>query len=55
MEEHKEKIICPKCGTKQIAIVKHTMPFHTYLHECKLCAYIIQESEWENAPEHQAT
>ena len=42
-----EKIVCPECGQIQKAKVKHTIPFHTYIHECEKCKYIIMESEWE--------
>ena len=41
-----EKIICPECGKVQKAKIKHTRPFHTYIHECKKCKYNIMESEW---------
>ena len=43
---HKEYIICPKCGSVQEAVVKHTLPFHTYIHTCTECGYTILESEW---------
>lgn len=47
MKTTAESIICPECGKVQKAKVKHTMPFDTYIHECKKCKYIIMESEWQ--------
>lgn len=45
---HQETIRCPSCGKIQSAIVQHTHPYWTYLHECG-CGCIILESEWEVA------
>jgi C4-type Zn-finger protein len=47
MEQHTETIKCPECNAIQEATVLHTIPFWTYVHECKKCKYIITESEWE--------
>jgi hypothetical protein len=47
MEKHKEIIICPKCENRQWAIVEHTDPFYTYIHNCPVCKYVITESDWE--------
>lgn len=44
---HLENIVCPSCKSIQMAIVEHTIPFYTYIHECEECSYIIMESEWE--------
>jgi len=49
-ETHMEIIICPNCGKKCIAEVKHTFPFWSYVHECD-CGYWIMQSEWELAEE----
>ena len=45
--KNSEKIICPECGYIQYAKVEDTIPFPTYIHECKKCKYIIMESEWQ--------
>jgi DNA-directed RNA polymerase subunit RPC12/RpoP len=45
---HKEVIKCPNCSKEQVAIVKHTWPFFTYIHDCEYCNYTIMESEWNN-------
>lgn len=45
-ESHEEKIKCPECKTIQIAIVIHTFPLYTYIHNCTKCKYLIMESEW---------
>ena len=47
-EKHEEEIICPECGRKQVAVVEHTIPFYTYIHECIYCEEIITESDWKN-------
>lgn len=48
MKTHKEKIICPNCGTKQWANVEHTLPWYwNFTHKCKNCDYVIMESEWQ--------
>lgn len=47
MIQHEETIKCPSCDKVQIAIVNHTTPFHTYIHECTSCNYVIMESEWD--------
>ena len=40
-------IECPECGFIQPAVVNcNTAPFNTYIHDCKHCGYLIQESEW---------
>ncbi len=49
-EKHTEKIKCPDCGTIQDATVEHTIPFHTYLHNCEKCNFTIMESDWEVVP-----
>ncbi len=54
MEKHPEKIICPECNKYQYALVEHTDPWYTYLHECEQCNYIITESEWESLPKEAA-
>ncbi len=46
MNTHAETILCPNCGREQVAIVEHTQPWWTYIHNCD-CGYIIMESEWE--------
>jgi hypothetical protein len=45
-ETHKELIICPECENRQWAIVEHTEPFYTYIHNCPVCKYVITESDW---------
>lgn len=47
---HEEKIICPECSSIETGIVKHTLPWWSYVHACKNCGYIIMESEWDKAP-----
>ena len=47
MIQHEETIKCPSCDKVQIATVNHTTPFHTYIHECISCNYVIMESEWD--------
>lgn len=37
---HQETIRCPSCGKTQAAIVQHTHPYWTYVHECG-CGCII--------------
>ena len=49
-QTHTEKIKCPDCGTIQDATVEHTIPFHTYLHNCEKCNFTIMESDWEVVP-----
>jgi ribosomal protein S27E len=49
MRTHKERIKCPKCGKVQAAIVQHTQPWWTYIHDC-VCGYTITESDWERVP-----
>jgi hypothetical protein len=44
---HKERIECPECGLVQKAIVYHTIPWYTYIHQCIKCEYIIMENEWD--------
>jgi hypothetical protein len=43
---HEEVIECPECNTEQIATVEHTIPWYSYVHECRECEHIIMESEW---------
>lgn len=47
MKIHYELIECPECKTEQFALVEHTFPFYSYVHECTGCKYIIMESEWK--------
>lgn len=43
-----QDIICPNCGSIEHAIVDlTTCPWNTFIHECKQCGYVVQESEWE--------
>lgn len=45
-------IECPECGLIQPAVVNcNTAPFNTYIHDCKHCGYLIQESEWNEVKE----
>jgi hypothetical protein len=44
---HTEKIICPFCKDICDAVVEHTTPFPSYVHECVGCGSTITESEWE--------
>lgn len=44
---HAEKIICPECQLIQTAIVEHTFPWWSYVHNCFGCKYVIMESEWQ--------
>lgn len=44
---HLEYIKCPRCGMIQVAEVRHTIPFPTFIHTCNCCRYVITESEWE--------
>lgn len=55
VESHIEQICCPYCEKEQPAIVKHTFPFYTYIHDCTNCGYTIMESEWEkiDVPENK--
>ena len=55
MITHTEKIKCPDCGTTQDATVEHTVPFHTYLHNCEKCNFTIMESDWEAVKATQQT
>ena len=48
---HTEYINCPECGWLQPAMVEHTIPFYSYVHECTQCKFPITESDWENAAE----
>ena len=44
----KQLIICPECGSIELATIDTTtVPFYTYIHFCKKCEYIIMESDWE--------
>ena len=41
------KIECPECGSIEIAVEDYTtVPWHTYIHRCNKCDYVIMESEW---------
>lgn len=43
----KEFITCPECNTIQLATINtETVPFHTYIHYCEKCDYVITESDW---------
>ncbi|MBP1615777.1 MAG: hypothetical protein H6Q13_3225 [Bacteroidetes bacterium] len=45
------EIICPECGSVQKALENYTtQPFATYIHTCRECGYIIEESEWNIIP-----
>lgn len=46
MSYHHEYIICPECGSEQLAKVQHTWPHWSYVHFCE-CGHTILESEWE--------
>lgn len=35
---HTETLTCPQCGQPQVVKVIHTVPFHSYAHECS-CGY----------------
>ncbi len=43
---HFETIKCPTCGKIQEAIVQHTEPWWTRIHDCD-CEYTIMESDWD--------
>lgn len=47
MENYKETIICPNCGTIQEATIDLDVPFPVFIHDCVSCKYKIMESEWE--------
>lgn len=49
MKTHREIIECPECKVNQFAIVEHTFPWHSYVHTCKNCLYVIMESEWNRS------
>lgn len=44
---HAETIRCPNCESIQCAEILHTFPWHSYVHNCTSCGYVIMESEWE--------
>lgn len=46
LDTHKEKIKCPNCYHIQDAIVVHTLPWISRVHDCTVCKYTIMESEW---------
>lgn len=48
---HHEKIVCPSCQSVEVAIVKHTFPWWSYIHNCSKCGYTIMESEWDEVDE----
>ena len=43
----KEEIVCPNCESTQIATIEKLCPFDSRVHNCKVCNYVIMESEWE--------
>lgn len=46
------KIECPECGSIELAVEDYTtVPWHTYIHSCNKCGYVIMESEWERVSE----
>ena len=47
LQQHEERIRCPQCGKEQDAVVLHSWPWSTYIHDCEECGYTIMESEWE--------
>ncbi len=44
---HAECISCPNCGSHEKAAVLETVPWHSLVHECTNCQYVIMESEWK--------
>lgn len=49
----KELILCPECGSVELATIDtSTVPWWTYIHDCKNCGYTIMEyaSEWDALP-----
>ncbi len=48
IESHTETIKCPECGKIQDAVVEHTWPWYSYIHNCE-CGHTIMESEWNRA------
>lgn len=46
-KRYMQLIRCPNCCKRCEAVVEKTLPFHTYIHECEHCDYVITESEWE--------
>jgi len=50
-ESHFEKIICPECGSEQIAEVVHGAFWDAYIHHCDSCGYTITESGWTKIAE----
>jgi len=44
----KQFIECPNCRSIELAEIKETIPFWTYIHDCK-CGYTIMESDWQKA------
>lgn len=47
-------IECPECGFLQPAVVDcSTAPFIKYIHDCKKCGFLIQESEWNEVKEEE--
>ena len=43
-----ETIVCPECGSHEVATVETTEIFDNYFHCCSICEQIITESDWEN-------
>lgn len=47
----KNLILCPECGSVELATIDtSTVPWWTYIHDCKSCGYTIMESEWDELP-----
>ncbi|MCE5226490.1 MAG: ASCH domain-containing protein [Porphyromonadaceae bacterium] len=49
----KQFILCPECGSVELATIDtSTVPWWTYIHDCKNCGYTIMEyaSEWDALP-----
>ena len=49
----KVRIKCPECDAIQDAIVKHNAFYNTYIHICKVCGYVIMESEWNEVKDKE--
>lgn len=47
----KQLICCPECGSVELATIDtSSVPWWTYIHDCKNCGYTIMESEWDALP-----
>jgi len=42
-------VICPGCGSIELAEIKEGIPWNTYIHNCGKCEFIIMESDWNPA------